>query len=61
MHYIGKSKIGKQYSKPTITHPIIRLPLQFSEAIGKPVPIYKTENAGNPCLLLCLMMKGART
>ncbi len=46
MHYIGKSKIGKQYSKPTITYPIIRLPLQCSEAIGTSVQIYRSEYAG---------------
>gem|GEM_PF-6422370 len=50
MRYIGKSKIGKQYSKPTITYPIIRLPVQCSEAIGTSVQIFKSEHAGKPYL-----------
>jgi len=52
MHYIGKSKIGKQYSKPTITYPIIRLPLHCSEAIGSYVQIYKSEHAGQTVFVI---------
>ncbi len=52
MRYIGKSKIGKQYSKPTIIYPIIRLPLQCSEAIGTSVQIYKTEHAGQSAFVI---------
>ena len=52
MHYIGKSKIGKQYSKPTITYPIIRLPLQCSEAIGTSVQLYKAEHAGQTLFVI---------
>ena len=50
--YIGKSKIGKQYSKPTITYPIIRLLLQCSEAIGTSVQIYKSEQAGQTVFVI---------
>jgi len=52
MHYIGKSKIGKQYLKSTITYPIIRLPLQCSEAIGTSVQIYKSELAGQTVFVI---------
>ena len=52
MHYIGKSKIGKQYSKPTITYPIIRIPLHCSEAIGSYVQIYKSEHAGQTVFVI---------
>jgi len=52
MQYIGKSKIGKQYSKPTITYPIIRLPLQCSEVIGTSVQIYELENAGQTIFVI---------
>jgi hypothetical protein len=52
MHYIGKSKIGKHYSKPTITYPIIRLPLQCSEAIGTSVQIFKSEHSGQTVFLI---------
>jgi hypothetical protein len=52
MQFIGKSKIGKQYSKPTITYPIIRLPLQCSEAIGTSVKIFKSEHAGQTVFLI---------
>ncbi len=52
MHYIGKSKIGKQHSKPTITYPIIRLPVQCSKAIGTSVQIYKSEYAGQSVFVI---------
>lgn len=52
MRYIGKSKIGKQYSKPTITYPIICLPLQCSEAIGTTVQIFKSEHAGQSAFVI---------
>jgi hypothetical protein len=50
MRYIGKSKIVRQYSKPTIIYPIIRLPLQCSEAIGMSVQIFKSDQRGKPYL-----------
>ena len=52
MHYIGKSKIGKQYSKPTITYPIIHLPLKCSEAICTSILICKTEHAGQTAFVI---------
>ena len=52
MHYLGKSKIGKQYSKPAITYPIIRLPLKRSEAVGTSIQIYKTEHAGQSVFVI---------
>jgi hypothetical protein len=52
MHYIGKSKIGKQYLKPSITYPIIRLPLQRSEAIGTSIQIYKSEHTGQSIFVI---------
>jgi hypothetical protein len=52
MHYIGKSKIGKQYSKPAIVYPIIRLPVHCSKAIGTSVQIYKSEHAGRTVFLI---------
>ena len=52
MHYLGKSKIGKQYSKPAIIYPIIRLPLKCSEAIGTSIQIYKTEHAGQSVFVI---------
>ena len=60
MQFIGKSKIGKQYLKSTITHPIIRLPRQYSEAIGTSVRMYKSEHAGKPHLSLYPIMKRVR-
>ncbi len=50
MRYIGKSKIGKHYSKPTIIYPIIRLPVQCSEAIGTSVQIFTQNMQGDPYL-----------
>ena len=52
MNYLGKSKIGKQYSKPDITYPIIRLPLKCSEVIGTSIQIYKTEHAGQSAFVI---------
>jgi hypothetical protein len=52
MQFIGKSKIGKQYSKLTVIYPIIRLPLQCSEAIGTSVQIYKSEHAGQSIFVI---------
>ncbi len=52
MQLIGKSKIGKQHSKPTITYPIIRLPFRCSEAIGTSVQIYKSEHAGQTVFVI---------
>ena len=52
MHYLGKSKIGKQYSKPTITYPTIRLSVHCSEVIGTSVQIYKSEHAGQTAFVI---------
>jgi hypothetical protein len=52
MRFLGKSKIGKQHSKPTITYPIIRLPLQCSDSIGTSVQIYKSEHAGQTVFVI---------
>jgi len=43
MQLICKSKIGKKRSKPSITYPLIHLPKEFAEIIGRPVSIYATE------------------
>ncbi|MGD0717558.1 MAG: hypothetical protein ABR979_05800 [Halobacteriota archaeon] len=46
MQLIGKSKIGKKRSKPSITYPLIRLPREQAGIIGRLANIYETEREG---------------
>ncbi len=54
MQFIGKSKIGKKRSKPTITYPLIRLPHQYDDIIGTPINIYETEH--NKCTAFVVVL-----
>ena len=54
MQLIGKSKIGKKCSKPSITYPLIRLPKEYTEIIGRPVNIYETELEGYTAFVIAL-------
>ena len=46
MQLIGKSKIGKKRSKPSITYPLIRLPKEYAAMIGRTINIYETKREG---------------
>ncbi len=51
MQLIGKSKIGKLSAKG-ITYPQLRLPQQYSEAIGEKACVFKTEHEGKQAFLI---------
>jgi hypothetical protein len=59
MQLVGKSKIGKKRSKPSITYPLIRLPKEYAKIIGKPVTIYQTEREG--CTAFVITLEDAET
>jgi hypothetical protein len=48
VNYIGSSKIGTIRSKPNVKYPMIRLPQEYREIIGKKAHVYKTDHKG-PC------------
>ena len=52
MNYIGSSKIGTIRSKPNVRYPMIRLPQEYSEIIGKRAYVYKTDHEGQPAFLV---------
>ena len=43
MRWVKKLKINKMQPKPTVKYPIIRLPSQYAELIGKTAQLYETE------------------
>ena len=52
MHYIGRSKVGKVDPNPCLSYPLIRLPQQYSDFIGKTAHIFKTEHQGQQALFI---------
>ncbi len=54
MRYVGKSKISKIHPKPNISYPLLRLPQEFNEFIGKTIHIYETDHDGKQAFLVVL-------
>ena len=52
MKKIGETKIGKLTPKPHITYPLIRLPPEFVDVIGRKAQIFETEYGGNKAFLI---------
>ena len=52
MKKVGETKIGKLTPKPHITYPLIRLPPEFADVIGKKAQIFETEYQGNRAFLI---------
>ncbi len=52
MKRIGETKIGKLTPKPHLTYPLIRLPPEFAEIIGKKAQIFETEYDENRAFLI---------
>lgn len=52
MKKVGETKIGKLTPKPHITYPLIRLPTEFVDVIGKRAQIFETEYEGNKAFLI---------
>ena len=52
MKRIGETKIGKLTPKPHLTYPLIRLPSEYGEVIGKKAQIFETEYEGNRAFLI---------
>ena len=52
MKRIGVTKIGKLTPKPHLTYPLIRLPPEYGEVIGKKAQIFETEYEGNRAFLI---------
>ena len=60
MDYIGRSKVGKINPNPRSAYPLIRLPQQYSDFIGKTPHIFKTEHQGQQALFI-LFDNGEKT
>ena len=52
MKRIGETKIEKLTPKPHLTYPLIRLPPEYGEVIGKKAQIFETEYQGNRAFLI---------
>ena len=52
--YVGKSKISKLNPKPGNLNPLIRLPTECADSIGKTASIYETSHDGKQVFLLVL-------
>ncbi len=52
MKRIGETKIRKLTPKPHLTYPLIQLPPEFAEVIGKKAQIFETEYEGNRAFLV---------
>ena len=60
MKLIGRSKISKINPKPTIVYPMVRLPQECADAIGKTATIYETEYDGRKAYLITMGQDEAR-
>ncbi len=52
MHYISRSKVGKVNPNPRSSYPLIRLPQQYNDFVGKTAHIFKTEHQGQQALFI---------
>ncbi len=56
--YVGKSKISKLSSKQGHLYPLIRLPTECAESIGKAASIYETSHESKQAFLVVLSDDG---
>jgi hypothetical protein len=52
MRYVGESKISKLNPKPHLTYPLLRLPQEYKETIGKIAHIYESWQEGQRTIVL---------
>lgn len=54
MRWVKELKVNKMQPKPTVKYPIIRLPSQYADLIGKKVQLFETEVNG--CLAFTIVV-----
>ena len=58
MDYISRSKVGKVNPNPRSSYPLIRLPQQYSDFVGKTAHIFKLEHQGQQALFVLFDNEG---
>ena len=58
MKWVKEVKVNKMQPKPTVKYPIIRLPSQYADLIGKKVQLFETEVNG--CLAFTIVVSDGR-
>jgi len=58
MQFIGKSKISTLRSKPDVSYPLIRLPLQYTHLIGETAQLFITSHEGKKGFFILLEESG---